>query len=85
LNARQCRETCGLRAKNEPLAADATLRQTARTAKHEKTRYDNARKTPRTTKRAKDNNAGRPETTHCAQHMRSRKDNARDNCKEMLL
>jgi len=85
LNARQCRETCGLRAKNEPLTTDARLRRTARAAKREKTRCNNARKTPRTTKRTKDNDAGQPGTTRCAKQMRSRKDNARDNYKETLF
>ena len=82
---RQCRENCGLRAKNEPLTTDATLRRTARAVKYERTRSDNARKTRQTAKRTKDDDAGQPETTCCAQHKRSRKDDSRDNYKEMLL
>jgi hypothetical protein len=58
LNARQCHETCGLRAKNEPLMTNATLQQTARNVKHEDAKCANARKTRRTTRRAKDDNAG---------------------------
>jgi hypothetical protein len=73
LNARQCRETCGLRAKNKPLTTSATLRRTARTAKHEDARYASARKTQRTTRRTKDDNAGQPGTTQGAQLTRSQK------------
>jgi hypothetical protein len=72
LNARQCREDCGLRAKNEPLTTNARLRRAARTMKCEEARYANARKTRRTTKRAKDDNAGQPETTQRALQTRSR-------------
>jgi hypothetical protein len=63
LNARQCREARGLRAKNEPLTTNTTLQRTARTTKYEDAMCANARKTRRTTKRAKDSNAGQPETT----------------------
>jgi hypothetical protein len=48
LNARQCHDGCGLRTKNEPLTTNATLRQTARTARtaqHDDTKPANARKT----------------------------------------
>jgi hypothetical protein len=38
LKARQCGEASGLRAKNEPLTTNATLRRTARTAKNEEAR-----------------------------------------------
>jgi hypothetical protein len=65
LNARQCHETCGLRAKNEPVTTNAKLRQTARTAKHEDAGRDSARQPRQTIKRAKDDNAGQPETTKC--------------------
>jgi hypothetical protein len=85
LDGRQCRETLGLRATNEPLTTDAALRQTARTLKQEELRYDNARKTRRTTRRATDNNAGRPETTRNAQPMRSKKAPHATHYKEMLL
>jgi hypothetical protein len=86
LKARQCREACGLRAKNEPLATNATLGKTARTARHEDTRYANARETRRTTKRAKDNNAGQPETTQCAQPMRSQNAaRTRNDCEGKML
>ncbi|MGY3040749.1 hypothetical protein ACVWWQ_002372 [Rhodanobacter sp. TND4EL1] len=61
LKARQCRDGCGLRAKNEPLTTKITLRHTARTAKQEEAKCANARETQRTTKRAKENNAGQPE------------------------
>jgi len=57
LNARQCHETCGLRAKNEPLTKDATPQRTARTTKYEDAMCANARKTRQATKRAKDNHA----------------------------
>jgi hypothetical protein len=60
LNARQCREGCGLRAKNEPLTTNAKLRRTARTAKNEDAKYTNARQTQEVTRHAKDDNAGRP-------------------------
>ena len=82
---RKCSDDGGLRAKNEPLTIDGTLLQTARAAKYERTKSDNARKTRWTAKRTKDDNAGQPETTCCAQQKRSRKGNARDNYKEILL
>ncbi|OOG36045.1 hypothetical protein B0E51_18905 [Rhodanobacter sp. C05] len=63
MNGRQCRATCGLRAKNEPLTTNATLRRTARVVRHEDTKHDNARDLRRTTKRTKDCNAGQPEAT----------------------
>jgi hypothetical protein len=66
LNAQQCREACGLRAKNEPLTTNATLQRTARTTKQEDTMCANARKTRRTAKRAKDDNAGQPGTANAA-------------------
>jgi hypothetical protein len=71
LKARQCRDGCGLRAKNEPLTTKAKLRQTARTTKPEDARYANARETRQTTQRATDNNAGQPETTRLAQPTQS--------------
>jgi hypothetical protein len=85
LNARQCREACGLRAKNEPLTTNATLQRTARTTKPEDATCANARKARRTTKRTKDDNAGQPETTCLAQPMRSQKWRTRHNDKRMLL
>ena len=63
----------GLRATNEPLTTDATLRRTARTAKYEKTQSDNARKTRKTTKRTADDNAGQPGTANAALPTRSQK------------
>jgi len=71
LNARQCREGCGLRAKNEPLTTSTTLQRAARTTKHEDAVCANARKTPQTTKRTKDNNAGQPGTANAALPTRS--------------
>jgi hypothetical protein len=71
LDARQWREICGLRAKNEPLTTKTKLRRTARIAQQEEARYDNARQTQRTTKHAKDTNAGHPETTNAALPARS--------------
>jgi hypothetical protein len=62
LNARQCREACGLRAKNEPLTTNATLQRTTRTTKYEDAMCANARKTRQTAKRTKGNNAGQPGT-----------------------
>jgi hypothetical protein len=58
LNGRQCHETCGLRAKDEPLTTDAMPQRTARTTKYEEAMCANARKARQATKRAKDNNAG---------------------------
>jgi hypothetical protein len=80
LDARQCRETCGLRAKNEPLTTNATLQRTARTATHEDAKCANARKTQRTTNRAKNDNAGQPETTQRALQTRSRRRDDGENC-----
>jgi hypothetical protein len=71
LNARQCHETCGLRAKNEPLTKDATPQRTARTTKYEDAMCANARKTRQATKRAKDNHAGQPGTANAALPARS--------------
>jgi hypothetical protein len=71
LNARQCHEVCGLRAKNEPLTTSSTLQRTARTTKYEDAICADARKTRRTTKRAKDNNAGQPRTANAALPPRS--------------
>jgi hypothetical protein len=85
LNARQCHETFGLRAKNEPLTTDTTLRQTAPTVKHEEMRYDNARKTGKTTKRTTDNNAGRPEPHETRDRCEARKQRTQCNYKGMLL
>jgi hypothetical protein len=85
LNVGQCRETLGLRTKNEPLTADATLRQTARNAKHEDAKYGNARKMRKTTKRATNNNAGQPETTQNAKLMRSEKAPRATQLQVMLL
>jgi hypothetical protein len=86
LNAPQCREACGLRAKNEPLATDATLRQTARIVKHEDACCDSARQPRQTTKRAADNNAGQPETAECMQLMRSQNaTRTRSNCEGKML
>jgi hypothetical protein len=73
LNARQCGEAGGLRAKNEPLATDANLRRTARTAKNEEARCANACNVRMTTRRTKHCKAGRPETTQNAWPMRSKK------------
>jgi len=64
LNAQQCRATCGLRAKNEPLATNTTLQQTARTTEYEDAMCASARKTRQTTKRTKGNNAGQPGTAN---------------------
>jgi hypothetical protein len=64
LKTRQCREACGLRAKNEPLATSAKLRRTARTTEYEDATCANARKTRQTTKRTKGNNAGQPGTAN---------------------
>jgi hypothetical protein len=86
LNARQCRGTCGLRAKNEPLTTNATLRRTARTAKHEDARCANARQIRQTTKRAAGDNAGQPETMQRAQPMRSLDaTRMRNNCEGKML
>jgi hypothetical protein len=69
LNARQCREACGLRAKNEPQTTKARLQRTARSVLQEEAKYDNARQTRQTTKRAKDNNAGhQQQQTPLCQH-----------------
>src|SRR5690606_20799089 len=62
LNARQCREACGVRARNEPLTTNVMLQRTARTTKQEDAACVNARKTRQTTKHAKGNNAGHPGT-----------------------
>jgi hypothetical protein len=70
-DVQQCRAACGLRAKNEPLTTTARLRRTARSVQQEEARYDNARQTRRTTKRAKDNNAGQPKTANAALPARS--------------
>jgi len=63
LKTQQCREGCGLRAKNEPLTTKTTLRHTARMTKYEDATCANARETQRTTKRTKGNIAGQPEAT----------------------
>ena len=44
LDVRQCRDGCGLCAKDEPLTTNVTLPQTARTTKQEDARDANARK-----------------------------------------
>jgi hypothetical protein len=44
LDARQCRVTCGLRAKNEPLTTKARLRRTARRKVYEDAMCVSARK-----------------------------------------
>jgi len=77
LNARQRRGACGLRAKNEPLMTNTTLRRTARTTEKVDAMRANARKTRRTTKHAGDDNAGQPKTRWLAQLTRS-KNAARD-------
>jgi hypothetical protein len=43
LKARQCRVDGGLREENEPLATTAKLPRTARTARYEEAKCDNAR------------------------------------------
>jgi len=85
LNARQCREACGLRAKNEPLTKNVTPQRTARTTKYEDATWANARKTRQATKRAKDNNAGQPGTANAALPTRSRDEKrARNHAGKML-
>ena len=66
LKARQCRVDSGLREENEPLATTAMLPRTARTARHEGARCDNARSLRHTTMRMKYCHAGRPELTRRA-------------------
>jgi hypothetical protein len=86
LNARQCREDCGLRATNEPLTKEATLSQTARIVEHEDACRDSARQPRQPTKRTTGNNAGRPETTECLQLVRSRHaTRTRSDCEGKML
>jgi hypothetical protein len=86
LKARQCHEACGLRTKNEPLMAKATLRRAARKTKQESARYVSARQPGQTAKRKTDYNAGQPETTECMQLLRGQNaTRTRSNCEGKML